>query len=371
MIFFFLFVLLWGEVFAEMSLEEKVGQVMMVHFHGETANEEAKMLLEHTHAGGILYYQWANGLNNPAQVQELSRSLQQMNADCGSEIPLFIGIDQEGGSVCRLKNGFTHMPSQNTIAETYSEEKAQELYYNVAAELIGVGINMNFSPVVDINSMADNSLKYMFKRTFGNDPETVTKYARAALLGYKKAGLISTLKHFPGIGDTTVDSHADLPILLKSFEDLQLRELYPYIQLANEADVMMTAHLLVPALDPVNPSTLSSATLKFLREEIGFNGVIISDSLLMKGILASGITVDEAAICAFNAGCDLLMLGGALFNVKMTQIESELKPADFISIHQSLVKAVREGRISQERLDEAVFRIMALKQRTFCPRHPN
>ena len=169
---------------------------------------------------------------------------------------------------------------------------------------------MNLAPVVDVDSNPNNPV--IASRSFGADPERVAAFGARALSGYKEAGVIATLKHFPGCGDVAVDPHEDLPVIRKTKEELERVELLPFARLASSADAIMTAHILVPALDPDHCATLSKKTLAYLREIIGFDGVIVADSLVMEGVVKQCGTVDEAAILALEAGCDFLILGGKL-----------------------------------------------------------
>ena len=191
------------------------------------------------------------------------------------------------------------------MGETLDPNLAKEIALSIGQELRGVGINMNLAPVVDINSNPQNPV--IGSRSFGNSAEAVILFAEQALRGYKQAQIIATLKHFPGHGDTTVDSHEDLPVVHKSKEELERMELLPFAKLAASAEAIMTAHILVPAFDAESCSTLSEKTLSYLRQTIGFQGVIVSDSLVMEGVLKKCQTVDEAAIQALIAGCDLLI----------------------------------------------------------------
>lgn len=285
----------------QMTLEEKVGQVLMVNFRGEVANEDAQTLIQETHVGGIIYYNWANGLTSPQQVLNLSASLQQLAA-----IPLLIAADQEGGKVARLKTGFTIFPGNKALGDTNDPSIAEQAAFAMGQEMRAVGVNMNLAPVVDVNVNPKNPI--IGKRAFSDSPEIVTAFGKAAVNGYHKAGMITTLKHFPGHGDVEVDSHTDLPIVNKTMEQLSQVELLPFSKIL-DTDAIMTAHILVPALDEENCSTLSKKTLSYLKDSLGFKGLIIADSLVMEGVLKQCKTVDEAAIRALNAGCDMLILG--------------------------------------------------------------
>lgn len=349
-----------GSVLDKMTLEEKVGQLLIVHFQGETANHEASVLIEDIKVGGIIYYNWSNGLYSKKQVHDLSIGLQKLAKTNPLALQLFIGIDQEGGVVSRLNNGFTLFPGNLAVAETKKPSLAKKAAYITGKELAAVGINVNFAPVVDINSNPLNPVIGI--RSFSHDPKVVTKFGKSALSGYKKAGIITTLKHFPGHGDTKTDSHEDLPLVSKSLQELKKIELVPFKKLANSSDMIMTGHLLVPAFDKENCSTLSKKTLDYLKEKIGFKGLIISDSLVMQGVLKKCETIEEASIQAFNAGCDLLLLGGRqLIDNHLLELTTE----DISKIHLALVNAVKTGKILESRLNEALQKIVTLKEKHF------
>jgi beta-N-acetylhexosaminidase len=348
----------FGYSIKEMNLEEKVGQLFVVVFRGEDANENAKALVQEMHVGGFVYYNWANGLTSPAQVKSLGEGLQKLAHETRLSIPLLITADQEGGIVARLTQGFTVFPGNKALGMTGNPELAKESAFAIGQELHAVGVNVNLSPVVDVNINPRNPIIGI--RSFSDSPETVVTFGRKALEGYRKAGTIACLKHFPGHGDVEVDSHHDLPLINKSMEELRRVELRPFAELAAETDTIMTAHILVPALDPDNCSTLSKKTLDFLRKDLGFQGVIVADSLVMQGVLKKCGAVDEAAIQALNAGCDILMFGGRQL---VGGSNTELTVSDIRRIHHTVVEAVKSGRVSEERLNQAVEKVIQLKNK--------
>lgn len=342
-----------------LSLEEKVGQLLMVQFHGEEANDDARRLIQEAKVGGIIYYNWCNGLHSPTQVRALSLGLQQLTKDNPHPIPLLIAADQEGGKVARLRQGFTPSPGNWALGETGDPYLAKEAALVTGIEMLDVGINMNLAPVVDINSNPRNPV--IGVRSFGDNAEIVLSFAEQALSGYKQAHIIATLKHFPGHGDTDIDSHQDLPIVHKSKEELERMELLPFAKLCHSSEAIMTAHILVPAFDTENCSTLSEKTLNYLRQTLGFQGVIVSDSLVMNGVLKKCHTVDEAAIQALKAGCDILILGGKL--IAGEHAGFELTTSDIERVHRVIINAVQKGDISEERVNQAVEKILDLKNR--------
>lgn len=334
---------------AELSLEEKAGQMLIAHFNGEEINEEARILIEEAHIGGIIYFNWSNGLRSPEQVQALSRSLQSK-----AKIPLWICLDQEGGVVRRLNEGFPYTLGQREIVAKSDDEQTERWAYEIGALLRNVGVNMNLAPVVDVSS---GPQAYIAKRTFGDTPEIVTRYAQYALQGYQKANVLAVLKHFPGYGGAVNDPHESLPVIREYRIGLM-----PFERLSGIADAMMTAHVLIPGLDEANCATLSPFIIQnIVREKMGFKGLTITDSLVMLGLLDNCGSVEEAAIRAINAGCDILILGGK--QLQKNQQWLELRPKDTVKIHKAIVEAVQNGRIPQQRIDEAVTRILEMKRK--------
>jgi beta-N-acetylhexosaminidase len=325
-----------------MSLEEKIGQLLLVHFRGEVVNEDARFLIHQVHVGGFLYYTWANGLSGPEQVLALSEGLQRE-----SPIPLLVAVDQEGGRVCRLREGFTPLPAPRDLAAEGAPSHTQECAYATGKELQAVGVHLNLAPVVDIDEKSD--------RSFGQTADTVIRFGRAFIEGMHRAGVAVCLKHFPGHGGAPVDSHLALPVLCP-----QAEALLPFAALGAQADAVMTGHLLIPSLDPERCATLSPAVLRVLRQELQYEGLIISDSLIMQGLIDNCPSLEEAALQALLAGCDMLILGGR--HLLEDGGSFELTPNRVAAIHVFLVQAVREGRLSEERVDDAVRRIKRLKR---------
>lgn len=347
-----------------MTLEEKVGQLLIVHFHGEIANQDAKTLIQDLHVGGIIYYTWANGLQSPEQVQILSAGLQEMAQQNNNPVPLFIAVDQEGGIVSRLNHGFTVFPGNKALGITEDPDLTEYVARAIGEELYAVGINMNLAPVVDVNTNPRNPI--IGVRSYSDSPETVCLHGKKAVEGYKQANIIATLKHFPGHGDVTTDSHTDLPTVLKSMEELEENELFPFAKLASSVDSIMTAHILIPALDKDHCATLSKTTLTYLRENLGFTGIIIADSLMMQGALKQCQNIADAAIQALNAGCDILLLGGRHLNLGNSS--RELSISDIEWIHESIIDAIKCGKVSEDRLSQAVENILKVKNKYISSR---
>lgn len=341
----------------EMMLEEKVGQVFMTSFQGEELNADVKKLIQTTKIGGIIYYGWANGLQNPIQVQNLSNSLQTYTKE-HTHIPLFIAVDQEGGVVTRLRNGFTEFPGNDVLGQINDCQLTYQVAYSRGKELQAVGVNVNFAPVVDIKDVLLPAK--MQPRSFGGDKNTVTHLGSATVQGYVDSGIIPCLKHFPGHGSAKVDSHIQLPIVDKSYEELCDFELIPFEKISKKTPMIMTAHILFPQIDPQNCATLSSFFCdQILRKKWGYSGVLISDCLVMKGVLQDLDSLNETILQAFEAGCDILLLGGR----QLQQEEQNESNIDIvIKAYYAFIEAVKSGRISQSRLDASVKRILQLKE---------
>lgn len=342
------------------TLEEKVGQMLMVHFNGEVPNEDSRRLIEELYVGGIIYYNFSNNLSVPKQVFQLSQGLQKSAKNTPQRIPLFIAVDQEGGRVNRLTQGFTLFPGNGALGHTKNVALAEQCAYVMGKELKGVGVNLNLAPDVDINLEPRNPIIGI--RSFGSDAKLVSCFGKAMLKGYQQAGIIPTLKHFPGHGDVCMDSHESLPIVKKSKEDLYRYELAPFASLSKEADIIMSAHLLVPVLDPIHPATFSRKIINdILRQELGFQGLIMTDSLAMQGIIKVCSHLEESVFRSIDAGHDIILLGGK--QLLTSQNGFEITVDQVAKIHAFIVKAVRERKISEERINASFQRIVALKKK--------
>ncbi len=330
-----------------MTLAEKVGQLLLVYFTGPNLSPDLQEMIDSYHIGGVILYPISGNLISVPQVRELTQHIQSI-----AKIPLWIAIDQEGGAVDRLPPEATHFPSAMAVAATGNLNWAEQMATITALELRALGINLNFAPVVDVNSNPANPIIGI--RAYGSDPQEVSRWGEVVFKTYEQAGILTTLKHFPGHGDTGVDSHLGLPRVERSLPTLEAVDLLPFQQLTQGgAPAIMTAHVLVPALDPDRPATLSSRILlDVLRQKWGFQGLIVTDSLTM-GALDQTWNSAEAALLAFEAGADVL-----LFGADAGHAASEPQLA-----YDLLLKAVQEGRITRERLDASVGRILYQKTR--------
>lgn len=277
------------------------GPLFMVGLPGPRLDHAARELVRGLQVGGVILF--ARNLENPRQVWELTQTLQKEALAAGG-LPLLIAVDQEGGPVQRLKEPFTRIPAARELGRTATPAEVQALARTVARELALVGINMNMAPVLDVPRRPDCPL---WERSYSSDPEQVAAFGEAAIKGYLEGGILPVAKHFPGLGDTTVDSHQVLP-LAQDPDPERTVDLLPFRRaVAAGVPVVMTAHLQVPAWDG-RTATMSTVTLRdWLRRHLGFAGVIVTDDLEM-GAIADTVATPEAACRAFSAGADLLLI---------------------------------------------------------------
>lgn len=332
---------------SQIMLREKIGQLLMAGFDGTEPDARIEWLIRKHRLGGVILFK--RNIESPAQLARLNRHLQELNA-AYSDIPLFIGVDQEGGVVARIEAGVTPLPSALAFRAAGSVSDCEQLTCIANTELRVLGCNVNFAPVLDVNNNRRNPV--IGVRAFGETVEEVCNYGLAAMRGIQSADIAATAKHFPGHGDTEVDSHLGLPLVAHSRARLDAVELAPFrAAIAAGVDAIMSAHVIFPAIepDPKTPSTLSAAVLTdLLRGELGFNGVVFTDCLEMAAI-ADGVGVVEGALRAFKAGADVLLV---------SHCEDRQ-----LAVIEALFAAVVRGEISEARIDQSVARIMALKNR--------
>ncbi len=274
-----------------------MASMLIPHFYGTEANETSDFLLNDLRVPGLIFFRWANELTSFKQVQQLCRSLKRQ---ARFHDPILM-IDQEGGRVRRLQDGFIELPSAEQVARM-NEKEIEQVSYEASLQMVAAGIDLNLAPVVDVSSCEEG---FMGDRCYGNNAFNVIRCAKAALHGMTRAGLRSCLKHFPGHGSATVDSHFQLPII----HDYDTAALQPYRELTSDA--VMVGHLMVPDLDSENPATLSHKIItELLRKQLEFKGTIITDSLVMGAIAQGPDDLPGVARRAIAAGCDLLILGG-------------------------------------------------------------
>lgn len=342
-----------GQWLKRMTLEEKVGQMMMVGFYGSEPTSDIRRLIEESHAGSVILFAYSDNIQTPDQTARLNNGLQEIASGTRLGIPLLIATDQEGGVVARMTAGATELPGNMALGAGRDPEGAYRAAQLTAKELRAVGIQMNLAPVLDVNVNPDNPV--IGVRSYGESPRLVSEMGAAAVKGYQKNGVIATAKHFPGHGDTDVDSHLGLPVIDKSRAELEKTEFVPFRRAVKEGiDAIMTAHIHIPALDdtPNLPATLSKPILTgLLRKEMGFQGLIVTDSMTMSGVADYFGGVPKAAVKAVDAGADMILL------------TPSLSAQEQIEVFEAIVDAVRSGEISEKRIDRSVHRILQKKKK--------
>ena len=332
-----------------MTSREKIGQLFMVGFMGTSVTPDLASFIREYKPGGVILF--SRNLESVQQIVELTNELQR----CSPQSPLLISIDQEGGRVSRLPKGFTIFPPCDLLGRCNSSELTYAAAATIAKELKAVGINMNMAPVLDVNSNPDNPV--IGDRAFGSAPDLVSELGLVTASGLQDNKVIACGKHFPGHGDTNADSHKELPVVEASRERLEAVEFPPFRRAAAAGiATMMTAHVLYKALDEQLPATLSPAIVtNLLRHEMQYDGVVLTDDLEMHAIV-DHYGPGDAAVRAFQAGCDMLLICK----------EREREVAAF----EAIERAVASTTIDTSRLDQSVARIQRLKQRYVLPYKP-
>ncbi len=331
-----------------MTLEQKVAQMFMVTLHGSVLTEDGAAFLQRYQPGLVVLF--TSNAGTPDAVTRLTNSYQQTITAAGG-VPLLIAVDQEGGVVTRLPDGFTMFPAPLLIGAA-GPELAYQTGLATAEELAAVGVNMNLAPVTDLETNPDNPI--ITRRSFGSDPNLVGETVAAYIQGSQSINVLATAKHFPGHGDTSDDSHGTLPILNLSREVLESRELVPF-QRAIDAGVaaVMVAHIDFTALDDVPnlPASLSPEIVTgLLRDDMGFDGLIMTDAMDMNAVDLY-YNFYDAVVMAVNAGVDVVSMGPG---IGLPIAEQAI---------QRIVAEVNAGNISESRIDESVERILATKDR--------
>lgn len=332
-----------------MMSREKIGQLFMVGFDGTSVTPELAAFLKEYKPGGVILF--SRNLESVEQIVALTNDLQR----CSPHAPLLISIDQEGGRVSRLPKTFTIFPPCDVLGRCRSSEMAYAAAAVTAKELRAVGVNMNMSPVLDVNSNPANPV--IGDRAFGAEPELVAELGLATISGLQDNRVVACGKHFPGHGDTNADSHKELPVVPAPRERLDQIELPPFRRAAAHGVAsMMTAHVLYQALDAERPATLSPMIVgALLRQEMRYDGVVLTDDLEMHAII-DHYGIEDATVRAVVAGCDMPLI------CKDRNRE--------VAAITALDKAVADGTISVERLEQSLARMARLKARFLHPYRP-
>ena len=324
---------------ANMSDADKVGQLLMIGIHGKTLNDDAKFMLNEYRVGGIILFD--RNMESKDQVKSLIVDINKTGKSAGLT-PLFIGIDQEGGAVARMEDQLIKVPPAEELGKE-PIEKAVSLAKQSGTELKDLGFNINFAPVADLG--------LTYGRSFSTNPDEVVRYTSAVGKAYDEAGLWYSYKHFPGIGKTDVDLHADTSVVPVSKETLLNEDTKVFVDLIKQSKpntyAIMVSHAMYPQIDPDHPSSLSKAIITdWLRKDMGYNGVVVTDDMDM-GALAKHYTFGDMAVQSILAGSDILLVCHEYEHMQ--------------EAYNGLMKAVKDGRISKERLDESVKRILLMK----------
>ncbi len=328
-------------------LSEKIGQMILIGFRGLDMPTLLKAEINSGKIGGVILLPY--NIKDRSQLSATVKKLRSVKA----RYPLLVGIDQEGGLIGRLKsaNGFPDLPSAQEMAATRSTEEAFSLYLKMAGTLKDVGINLNFAPVVDLNINPNSPVIGRLQRSFSPTPEIVVDYAEAFIRAHKQAGILTCLKHFPGHGSAGKDSHLGLTDVTRTWSEA---ELIPYRELMKRVmvDLIMTAHIVDQNVDPLYPASLSSWQVQErLRDEMGYQGVVITDDLQM-GAVGLTYPLEVSVIQAVNSGSDILLFAN--------YYDPDPKIAEKVSA--IIIKAVKNGKISPQRIDESFARIRKLKR---------
>ncbi|MFG2787094.1 glycoside hydrolase family 3 protein [Streptomyces sp. NPDC048419] len=347
---------------SRMTLEEKVGQLFVMRVYGHSATDPdqadidanlseigvrtAAELIARYRVGGIIYFTWAHNTRDPHQIADLSNGIQRASLAQPRGLPVLVTTDQEHGIVCRVGAPATLFPGAMAMGAGGSREDARTLGRISGAELRAIGINQDYSPDADVNINPANPV--IGVRSFGADPDAVAAMVAAEVGGYQRSSVAATAKHFPGHGDTAVDSHYGFPVITHSRELWEKLDAVPFRAAVKAGiDAIMTAHIQFPALDDSgDPATLSHPILTgILRGELGYDGVVVTDSLGMEGVRTK-YGDDRVPVLALKAGVDQL-----------------LNPPDLPVAWNAVLKAVQGGELTEARLDESILRILRLKAR--------
>ena len=329
------------EQLEKMTLEEKIGQMMIVFYNAPKMDNTLKSALTEVRPGGFILFS-----DNITTYEDTLQFIKEIKET--ANIPMFMSIDQEGGNVQRLytlkHDDVTYIPYMYNVGKVNDLELTKEVGRVIAEELRVFGINMDFAPVIDVYSNPDN--KVIGNRSFGSNKELVAKHGYALASGLEENGIVPVYKHFPGHGNTATDSHYDLPVVDKTKEELMEVDLYPFIEaIKNDAKVIMIGHLAVPEITGDNtPASLSKKLITdFLKNELNFNGLVVTDALNMRA-LTNYYTKEEICSKAVEAGVDILLM-----------------PSSSRTCLASVKNALGKGTIDEDRIDESVRKILKLK----------
>ncbi len=331
------------EQIKSMSLDEKIGQLVIVGLDGYEADEHARQMIEEYRVGGFILF--TSNIQNSNQMLELLNSLKSINR--ANKVPLFLSVDEEGGRVSRLPDEFLKIPSNNVIGKLNNSSVSHQVGSIIGEELKSFGMNMDFAPVLDINSNPKNPI--IGDRAFGIGPNLVSKLGVQTMKGLQSQNIIPVVKHFPGHGDTSTDSHVGLPRVNNDLKRLRSFELKPFARaIENGAEAVMVAHILLPKIDPDNPASFSKTIITdVLRSEMNYDGVVITDDFTM-GAIVKNYNIGKAAVKSILAGSDIVLVCHDFEKQK--------------AVISALKNAAQSGQLTMDRIDRSVTRILKLKQ---------
>jgi beta-N-acetylhexosaminidase len=330
------------------DIRRHIGQLAIVGFDGHAVSGDLQRLAREFDLGGVIFF--ARNVDSPHQVADLSREAQSL----AQELPLWVSVDQEGGRVARLKRPFTEWPPMITLGRANDERLAERFARALAAELKAVGISLDYAPVLDVHTNPKNPV--IGDRALAERAEDVARLGAAIIRTLQAEGVAACGKHFPGHGDTSTDSHHELPMIEHPPDRLEAVELLPF-KAAIEAGVasIMTAHILIPALDEERPATLSPRIVNdLLKQRLGYRGMVLSDDLEMKAI-SGRYGHSEATVLAIAAGCDAVLMCAPRADEQAAALEA-------------LIHAVEDERLPLKRVEDALSRIRRTKERFLAPR---
>lgn len=328
----------------KMTIREKLGQLIIVGFHGYDYNENLKTLIEDYKVSNFILFK--RNIKDLKQLTKLNHDLYSNTLKNTNTIP-FISIDQEGGMVTRIMNEACFCPGSMTLCATNDTNNAYITGKIKGKELSYLGINMNLAPSLDVNNNPLNPV--IGVRSYADDPKKVTDFGKSYIKGLQEEGILATAKHFPGHGDVSVDSHRDLPVVSFDKKRIHEIELYPFKNVVNDVNAIMSAHIMFTEYDNLYPATLSRNVLTdLLKDELGFKGLIVSDCLEMNAIKAR-YTTEKASIMGLKAGLDMFFICHT-FNIQVKSLEM-------------LEEAIQNGEIDEKELDEKVLKVLSYKEK--------
>ena len=331
------------------DIRRHIGQLAIAGFPGRSIPQDLRLLAREFDLGGVVFF--GRNVEAPEQVAEMSRDAQAL----ASDLPLWVSVDQEGGRVARLKTPFTVWPPMLTLGRSGDEHLAERFARALAAELRAVGISLDFTPVLDILTNPSNPV--IGDRALAERADDVARLGVAIIRTLQSEGIAACGKHFPGHGDTSTDSHHELPVVDHPPDRIERVELVPF-KAAVAADVagIMTAHILIPSLDEERPATLSPRIIAMAKEKLNFQGIVFTDDLEMKAISGT-YGLSQAAVSALAAGCDVVMLCGGDQAAQVAALEA-------------VIYAVEDGTLPMKRVEDALARQQRMKERFLAPPRP-